>query len=119
MSSERPIQTKDDRSKLQLLIEQLDKRLVDQQAYLARLLTCLEQTSKKADQLNSLPRDRTFPSGTSNEPAVADYQKALCSSDYQLHKSVEEELNVAVKETQNRIDWIHTVRTRAYECLNE
>jgi len=53
----------------------------------------------------------------SDEPAVAEYQKALCLSDYKIYKSVMDELNIAIRETQHRIDWINMVRARAQQCL--
>jgi hypothetical protein len=53
----------------------------------------------------------------SDDPAVMEYQKALCLSDYKIHKSVADELNIAIRETQHRIDWINMVRTRAQQCL--
>ena len=53
----------------------------------------------------------------SNAPAVTEYQKALCLRDLQVYKSVEEEIDVAIRETQHRIDWLKTVLGRARQCL--
>jgi len=38
-------------------------------------------------------------------------------SDYQIHKSVADELNIAIRETQHRIDWINMIQARARQCL--
>jgi uncharacterized cysteine cluster protein YcgN (CxxCxxCC family) len=116
-SSEKSMNFKNDQTKLRLLIDQLEKRAIDEDAYRKRLLRCVKQTSKKSEQLNRFPRTDMLTLVMSNEPAVVEYQKALCRSDYQIHKSFVDELNIAIKETQNRIDWINMVRTRALQCL--
>jgi uncharacterized cysteine cluster protein YcgN (CxxCxxCC family) len=108
---------KNDQTKLQLLIEQLEKRLIDEESYRQRLLTCIKQTTKKSEQLQSFPKTNMLTLVMSEEPAVMEYQKALCLSDYQIHKSVADELNIAIRETQHRIDWINMIQARARQCL--
>lgn len=108
---------KNDQTKLQLLIEEFDKRLIDEDAYRKRLLTCLQQTAKKAEQLNQFPKSNMLAMVMSENPAIVEYQKALCQSDYQIHKSMTDEISIAVRETQYRIDWIRMVRARAKQCL--
>ena len=107
-----------DESKLQLLIEQLNERLNEEEAYRKRLLSCIKQATKKSEQLKIYPKNNMLALVMTDEPAVAEYQKALYQSDYHIHMSVADELNVAMRETQHRIDWISTVRTRAQQCLN-
>jgi hypothetical protein len=102
-----------------LLVEQLEKRLFDEESCRKRLLSCTEQTTKKSEELNRFPKSNMETLVLSDEPAVAEYRKALCLSDYQIHKSVEDELNVAIRETQHRIDWINMVRARALQCLGQ
>ncbi len=116
-SIEKSIDYKNDQTKLQLLIEQLDKRLVDEETYRNRLLVCIKQTAKKSEELNQFPKTNMLTLVMSDQPVVAEYQKALCLSDYKIHKSVTDELNIAIRETQHRIDWINMVRTRAQQCL--
>ena len=55
----------------------------------------------------------------SDNPAAIEYQKALCSSDCKIYKSIEDELDIALKETQHRIDWIETIRQRVHLCLGQ
>lgn len=114
---ERTSMNKNDQTKLQLLIEEFDKRLIDEEAYRKRLLTCLQQTSNKSEQINQYPKSNMLALVMSNNPAVLEYQKALYLSDYHIHKSVSDELGIAVRETQHRIDWINMVRARAKQCL--
>lgn len=116
-SSENFLTTQNDQTKLQLLTTQLEKRLQEEQMYLAGLLKCFEQTSKKSEELNNYPKPKLLSLVMSDEPAVTEYQRSLCLSDYQVYKSVEDELNVAVQETQHRIDWLRTVLARARQCL--
>ncbi len=116
-STEKSLDDKNDQTKLRLLIEQLEKRLFDEESYRKRLLNCTEQATKKSEELNRFPKTNMETLVMSDEPAVVEYQKALCSSDYQIHKSVEDELNIAIRETQHRIDWINMVRSRALQCL--
>ena len=117
--SEKSVPQKNDHTKLQLLIEQLNNRLADEEEYRDRLLNCLKQTAKKSEQLSQFPKANMLSLVMSDNPAVVEYQKALCLSDYQIHKSVANELNVAIRETQHRIDWIHTVQARARQCLGQ
>ena len=115
--SEKSIHYKNDQTKLRLLIEQLEKRLFDEESYRKGLLNCIEQTKKKSEELNRFPKSNMETLVLSDEPGVVEYQKALCLSDYQIHKSVEDELNIAIRETQHRIDWIKMVRARALQCF--
>jgi len=115
--NEKLIDYKNDQTKLQLLIEQLEKRLIEEEAYRKRLLACIKQTRNKSEQLSQFPKTNMLTLVMSDEPALAEYQKALCLSDYKIHKSVMDELNIAIKETQHRIDWINMVRARAQQCL--
>lgn len=110
---------KNDQKKLQILVEQLDKRLIDEETYRKRLLYCVQQSSKKSEQLNRFPKNNILALVMSNEPGVIDYQKGLYTRDYQVHKSVADELNIALRETQHRIDWIHMVRQRAFQCFHQ
>ena len=116
-SSEKIVDSTNDQNKLQLLMQQLDKRLADEESYRQRLLQCLQQSSNKSEQLNRLPKGKMLSLVMSDEPAVAEYHRSLCLSDYQIYKSVAEEFNVAIRETQYRIDWLNTVRARAQHCL--
>ncbi|CAF3589171.1 unnamed protein product [Adineta steineri] len=115
----KPINDKNDEIKLQLLLEQLDRRLHDENSYRKNLLNCIQRTEKKYEQLNHYFKSNMLTLVMSNNPAAVEYQKALCSSDCQIYKSIEDELNIALKETQYRIDWIEMVRTRAHQCLNQ
>ena len=116
-SSEKFIDSGNDQSKLHLLMHQLDKRVADEESYRQRLLHCLQQSSIKSEQVNRLPKGKLLSLVMSDQPAVAEYQKSLCLSDYQIYKSVSEEFHVAIRETQYRIDWLNTVRARAQQCL--
>ncbi|CAF1071797.1 unnamed protein product [Rotaria sordida] len=118
-STEKSLDYTNDQNKLQLLIEQLEKRLIDEELYRKRLLNCIKLTTKKFEQLNHFPKNNMLTLVMSDEPAVIEYQKSLCLSDYQIHQSVADELNVAIRETQYRIDWINMVRQRALQCLGE
>ena len=113
-----PMNDKSDQNKLRLLIVQLEKRLTDEESYRNRLLNCIKQTEKKLEQLNRFPKTNMLTLVISHDPSVAEYQRELCLSDYQIHKSVADELNIAIKETQHRIDWINMIRTRARQCLD-
>lgn len=115
--AEKPPIDRNDQIKLRLLIDQFDRRLIEEDAYRQRLLHCLQQTAKKSEQLNQFPKPNMLALVMSENPAVAEYQKALYSSDYHIHKSMADELNIAIRETQHRIDWINMVRTRAQQCL--
>jgi len=117
--SDKSVDYKNDQMKLRLLIEQFEKRLNDEKSYHKRLLNCIQQTASKFEQLNGFPKTNMLTLVMSDDPAVVEYQKALCLSDYQVYKSVEDELNVALKETQHRIDWIEMVRARAHQCLDQ
>lgn len=118
-SSDKSINLKNDQNKLQVLIEQLEKRLIDEELYRKRLLNCVNQIAKKSEQLKRFPKSNMLTLVMSDEPSVAEYQKRLCASDYQIHKSLADELNIAIRETQYRIDWINMVRTRALQCLGQ
>ncbi|CAF1073986.1 unnamed protein product [Rotaria sp. Silwood1] len=118
-SSEKSLDYKNDQNKLQLLIEQLEKRLIDEELYRKRLLNCVKLTTKKSEQLNHFPKNNMLTFVMSDEPGVVEYQKGLCLSDCQIHKSVSDELNIAIREIQHRIDWINMVRQRALQCLGE
>lgn len=117
LPNDKLINSKNDQTKLQLLLEQLEKRLNDEESYRKRLLNCVKQTAKKSEELNQFPKTNMLALVMSDDPAVVEYQKALCLSDYKIHKSVADELNIAIRETQHRIDWINTVRSRARQCL--
>jgi cell division inhibitor SulA len=117
--SEKSVDYKNDQMKLRLLIEQFEKRLNDEKSHHKRLLNCVQQTTRKFEQLNGFPKTNMLTLVMSDDPAVVEYQKALCLSDYQIYKSVEDELNVALRETQHRIDWIEMVRARAHQCLDQ
>ncbi len=117
--NEKSVPNKNDQTKLQLLVEQLSKRLIDEELYRERLLDCLKQTTKKSEQLNQFPKTNMLALVMSDNPAVVEYQKALYFSDYKIHKSVANELSIAIRETQHRIDWIHMVQKRARQCLGQ
>jgi hypothetical protein len=119
LPTEKSVAHQNDHTKLKLLIEQLNNRLIDEESYRNRLLSCLKQTAKKSEQLSQFPKTNMLSLVMSDNPAVVEYQKALCLSDYQIHKSVANELNIAIRETQHRIDWIHMVQTRARKCLGQ
>jgi uncharacterized cysteine cluster protein YcgN (CxxCxxCC family) len=110
---------KNDQTKLRLLIEQFEKRLTDEESYRQRLLHCIKQTAKKSEQISRFPKTNMLALVMTDEPGVVEYQKALCLSDYQIHKSVADELSIAIRETQHRIDWINMIRTRAQQCLGQ
>ncbi|CAF3001448.1 unnamed protein product [Rotaria socialis] len=118
-SNVKPINQRSDRSKLQILIEQLDKRLADEEIYRKRLLNCVQQASRKSEQINRFPKNNMLTLVMSHQPAITEYQKGLYLRDYQIHKSVTDELNIALRETQHRIDWINTVRQRAFQCFRQ
>ena len=103
-SSGKSIDYENDQMKLRLLIEQLEKRLNDEKSYHQRLVNCVQQTANKFEQLNGFQKTNMLTLVMSDDPAVVEYQKALCLSDYHICKSVEDELDIALKETQHRID---------------
>jgi uncharacterized cysteine cluster protein YcgN (CxxCxxCC family) len=118
-STEKSVYYKNDQTKLRLLIEEFEKRLIDEESYRQRLLHCIKQTAKKSEQISRFPKTNMLALVMTDEPAVVEYQKALCLSDYQIHKSVADELSIAIRETQHRIDWINMIRTRARQCLGQ
>jgi hypothetical protein len=103
---------RNDQNKLELLVDQLGKRLLDEESYRQRLLDRLRQASIKSDQSKHVSQ-----SMMSNTAATTDYRRRLYLSDHQAHQSVADELNVAVRETQHRIDWLTNVHARARQCL--
>ncbi|CAF1075559.1 unnamed protein product [Adineta ricciae] len=110
---------KNDQLKLQILLEQLNKRLSNEESTRQRLSNCIQQTTKKYDQLNQYSQPNMLTLIMSDNPAALEYQKALCSSDCKIYKSIEDELDIALKETQHRIDWIETIRQRVHLCLGQ
>lgn len=117
-SSERFVDTKNDQSKLQLLTIQLEKRLNDEEIYYSSLMKCVEQRSKKSDEVQRQSKGgKMFALVMSNQPAVTEYQRALCLSDLQVYQSVDEEIQIALRETEHRIAWLRTVLKRARQCL--
>lgn len=116
-STEKLSGTSNDQSKLELLTEQLDKRLIDEEKYQARLKICLEKVSLKSNELEKLSQTDVSSTMQPETTASAEYKKTLCSNDILIHQSVSEELNVALHETQNRIRWLENVLERARLCL--